>query len=61
MLYSRQKTEDMYSSEDLERFYLDDQSEQVPRGMTLQAYCSHNNVPVKVMDKFVKDIRKRMI
>lgn len=50
----------MYSSEDLERFYLDYQSEWVPRGMTLQAYCSRNNVPFKVMDKFVKDIRKRI-
>ena len=49
----------MYSSEDLERFYLDYQIEWVPRGITLQVYCSRNNVPFKVMDKFVKDIRKR--
>lgn len=43
----------MYSSEDLERFYLDYQSEWVPRGMTLQAYCSRNNVPYKVMENYV--------
>ena len=50
----------MYSSEDLERFYVEYQSEWVPRGMTLQAYCSRNNVPFPVMDKFVKDIRKKV-
>lgn len=50
----------MYSSEDLERFYLEYQSECVPRGMTLQSYCSRNNVPFTVMDKFVKDIRKKV-
>ena len=50
----------MYSSEDLERFCLDYQSEWAPRGITLQAYCSHINVQFKVMDKFDKYIRKRI-
>lgn len=54
------KPEDMYSSEDLDRFYLDYQSEWVPRGITLQVDCSRKNAPFKVMDKFVKDIRKRI-
>ena len=48
----------MYSSEDLERFYLDYQSEWVPRGMTLQAYCSRNNVPYKVMENYSRNIQK---
>ena len=29
----------MYSSEDLERFYVEYQSEWVPRGMTMLAFC----------------------
>lgn len=28
--------------------------------MTLEAYCSRNNVPFPVIDKFVKDIRKKV-
>lgn len=60
VIFAAKKPEDMYSSEDLDRFYLDYQSEWVPRGMTLQAYCSRNHVPFKVMDKFVKDIRKKI-
>ena len=50
----------MNSSEDLERFYVEYESEWVPRGMTLQAYCSRNNVPYRVLDKYVKDIRKKV-
>ena len=51
----------MYSSEDLERFYLDYQSEWVPRGMTLQAYCSRNNVPYKVMENYSRNIQKKIV
>lgn len=40
----------MYSSEDLERFYVEYQSEWVPRGMTMRAFCDRNNVPYRVMD-----------
>lgn len=36
---------EMYSSEDLERFYAEYQSEWVPRRMTIRAYCDRNNVP----------------
>lgn len=50
----------MYSSEELERFYVEYESEWVPRGMTLRAYCSRNNVPYRVLDKYVKDIRKKV-
>ena len=51
----------MYRSEDLERFYLDYQSEWVPLGMTLQAYCSRNNVPYKVMENYSRNIQKKIV
>lgn len=51
----------MYSNEDLERFYVEYESKWVPRGMTLQAYCSLNNSPYRVLDEYVKDIRKNMM
>ena len=51
----------MCSSEDLERFYFDYQTEWMPRGMSIQAYCSRNNVPYKVLDKWIRDIYKRVV
>lgn len=51
----------MYSSEDLERFYVEYQSEWVPRGMTMRAFCDRNNVPYRVMDNFVRNIRKKIV
>ena len=36
------------------------ESEWVSRGMTLQAYCSRNNVQYRVLDKYVKAIRKKV-
>lgn len=51
----------MYSSEDLEKFYFDYQTEWMPRGMSIQAYCSRNNVPYKVLDKWIRDIYKKVI
>lgn len=51
----------MYSSEDLERFYVEYQSEWVPRGMTMRAYCDRNNVPYRVMENFVRNIRKKIV
>lgn len=51
----------MYSSEELERFYFDYQTEWMPRGMSIQAYCSRNNVPYKVLARWIKDIYKRVV
>ncbi len=51
----------MYSGEDLERFYLDYQSEWGPRGMTLQAYCSRDNVPYRVMENYSRNIQKKIV
>ena len=38
------KTRPMYSSEDLERFYVEYQSEWVPRGMTMLAVLSQDEL-----------------
>ena len=38
----------MYSSEDLERFYFQYQTEAVPHGVSLQSFCSTHNVPYNV-------------
>ena len=51
----------MYSSEELEKFYFDYQTEWMPRGMSIQAYCARNNVPYKVLDKWIRDIYKRIV
>ena len=51
----------MYRSEDLERSYLDYQSEWVLRGMMLQAYCCRNNVPYKVMENYSRNIQKKIV
>lgn len=36
-------------------------SEWVPRGMTMRAFCDRNNVPYRVMDNFVRNIRKKIV
>ena len=51
----------MCSSEDLEKFYFDYQTEWMPRGMSIQAYCSRNNVPYRVLDRWIRDIYKRVV
>ena len=51
----------MYSSEDLEKFYFDYQTEWMPRGRSIQAYCSRNNVPYKVLDGWIRDIYKKVV
>ncbi len=51
----------MYSSEELEKFYLNYQTEWMPRGMSIQAYCSRNNVPYKVLERWIRDIHRRVV
>lgn len=51
----------MYSSEDLERFYFQYQTEAVPHGMSLQSFCSKNNVPYNIFYKWYKDTRKKIV
>ena len=55
------KTAKMYSSEELEKFYFDYQTEWMPRGMSIQAYCSRNNVPYKILDRWIRDIHRRVV
>lgn len=38
----------MYSSEDVERFYLQCQTEAVLHRVSLQSFCSKNNVPYNI-------------
>lgn len=44
---TRQNSKIMYSSEDLERFYFQYQTEGLPHGESLQSFCVKNKVPSK--------------
>lgn len=49
----------MYSSEELERFYFQYQSEAFPHGEFLQSFCVKNKIPYKQFHKWYKDTRKK--
>ena len=51
----------MYSSEDLERFYFQYQTEALPHGESLQSFCVKNKVPYNIFQKWLKDIRKKVV
>lgn len=51
----------MYSSEDLERFYFQYQTEAVPHGVSLQSFCLTNNVLYNVFYKCHKDTRRKIV
>ncbi len=51
----------MYSSEDLERFYFQYQSEAFPHGESLQSFCLRNKVPHNILQKWFKDTRKIIV
>ena len=51
----------MYSSEDLERFYFQYQSEALPHGESLQSFCVKNKVPYNIFQKWYKDTRKKVV
>ena len=51
----------MYSSEDLERFYIQYQTEALPHGESLQSFCLKNKVPYNLFEKWYKDTRKRIV
>ena len=50
----------MYSSEDLERFYFQYQTEALPHGESLQSFCVKNKVPYNIFQKWFKDTRKKV-
>lgn len=51
----------MYSSEDLERFYFQYQTEAVPHGVSLQSFCLTNNVPYNIFHKWYEDTRRKIV
>ncbi|MEY8688203.1 hypothetical protein AB9N12_19470 [Bacteroides sp. AN502(2024)] len=51
----------MYSSEDLERFYFQYQSEALPHGESLQSFCVKHKVPYNIFQKWFKDTRKKVV
>ena len=51
----------MYSSEDLERFYFQYQSEALPHGESLQSFYIKNKVPYNIFQKWFKDTRKKVV
>lgn len=57
----RTKFKIMYSSEDLERFYFQYQTEALPHGESLQSFCMRNKVPYNIFQKWYKDTRKRIV
>ena len=51
----------MYSSEDLERFYFQYQTEALPHGESIQSFCLKNKVPYNIFSKWYKDTRKKVV
>ena len=51
----------MYSSEDLERFYFQYQTEALPYGESKQSFCVKNKVPYNIFSKWYKDTRKQIV
>lgn len=51
----------MYSSEDLERFYFQYQTEALPHGESLRSFCVKNKVPYNIFQKWYKDTRKAVV
>ena len=51
----------MYSSEDLERFYFQYQTEAMPTGVSIEQFCSRNKVPYDIFYKWYKDTRNKIV
>lgn len=51
----------MYSSEDLERFYFQYQTEAMPQGISIEQFCLKNKVPYNLFNKWYRDTRKRIV
>ncbi len=50
----------MYSSEDLERFYFQYQTEAMPKGISIEQFCSRNKVPYNIFYKWYKESANRI-
>lgn len=51
----------MYSSEDLESFYFQYQTEALPHGESLQSFCVKHKVPYNIFQRWYKDTRKKVV
>ena len=51
----------MYSSEDLERFYFQYQTEAMPKGISIEQFCSRNKVPYNINKGMTAEEQKRYI
>ena len=51
----------MYSSEDLERFYFQYQTEAMPKGISIEQFCSRNKVSYNIFYKWYKDTRNKIV
>ena len=51
----------MYSSKDLERFYIQYQADALPHEESLQSFCVKNKVPYNIFQKWYKDTRKKAV
>ena len=51
----------MYSSEDLEIFYFQYQTEGFPNGVSIQDFCIWNKVPYNIFSKWYKDTRNKIV
>lgn len=51
----------MYTSEDYERFYIRYQAEAMPRGESMQSFCSKNKVPYNLFNKWYTDTRHKLV
>lgn len=51
----------MYSSEDLERFYFQYQTEAMPNGISIEQFCSRNKVPYNIFYKWYKDTHGKIV
>ena len=50
----------MYSSEDLERFYFQYQTEAKPNGTSIEQFCLRNKVPYNIFYKWYVSVQKRI-
>ena len=56
-----QKYEDMYSIEDLGRFYFQYQTEALLRGELVQSFCIRNKVPYNIFSQWYRDTRSWIV
>lgn len=51
----------MYSSEDLERFYFQYQTDALPHGESFQSFCAKHKASYNLFQKWYKDTHKKVV